>query len=295
MNTATSGPPTDVGTFLLGAGCQKGGTTWLFHYLKGSPQFVRGYRKEYHVFDTRDLVTEAAMRERIITMAEDAVAAARRGEPVDGQVLHRLSMYANPAFYFEYFAGLLATRPEARLAADMTPDYAMLPARRLGKIRTAFAERGVRAVSVFLMRDPVDRVWSQLRMQAQRQPSRFDGPLEQVLAERHGEPVYALRNQYQETIAALDRSFGEDGAWYGFYEDLFTEDRMREVCDFLRIDFRPPELDERRNASADPVGTLPDHLVRMVAEHYRPTYDGVAARFPDVDLERLWPSARFVR
>ena len=31
-----------AGTFLLGVGCQKGGTAWLHRYLEASPQFADG-------------------------------------------------------------------------------------------------------------------------------------------------------------------------------------------------------------------------------------------------------------
>jgi hypothetical protein len=30
----------------------------------------------------------------------------------------------------------------------------------------------------------------------------------------------------------------------------------------------------------------------MIAEHYREVYEAVSARFPEVDLDALWPSAR---
>ena len=49
-------------TFLLGVGCQKGGTTWLYDYLATSPQFKHGHRKEYHVFDAIDLAVGEAPR-----------------------------------------------------------------------------------------------------------------------------------------------------------------------------------------------------------------------------------------
>ena len=39
---------------------------------------------------------------------------------------------------------------------------------------------------------------------------------------------------------------------------------------------------------------LPEETVRAVAEHFRPTYEFVASRFPDRDLPRIWPSSRFV-
>jgi hypothetical protein len=37
--------------FVLGAGCRKGGTTWLHRNLKNSPPYLRGYLKECHAFD----------------------------------------------------------------------------------------------------------------------------------------------------------------------------------------------------------------------------------------------------
>ena len=40
--------------------------------------------------------------------------------------MHLASMYADPDVYFDYFTGLLASRPDARVTADVTPAYAML-------------------------------------------------------------------------------------------------------------------------------------------------------------------------
>lgn len=282
-------------TFLLGAGCQKGGTTWLFRYLKESPQFVRGYLKEYHVFDALDLESEQLTRNRITRKAAEAVAAAQEGGEVSAVALHRLSMYANPQLYYDYFAGLLMTRPEGRLTADMTPDYAMLPVQRFRAIRRNFANRGVRTVSIFLMRDPVERIWSHLRMQADRFPAMFDRPLPEVLRDRHADASYAMRTRYDRTIAVLDEAFEPDEVHYGFYEDLFTERRVGEICAFLGIDRHEPDFDVRRNASARPPEGIPDDTVRLVATHFADVYAAVAGRFPDVDLEALWPSAAYLR
>jgi hypothetical protein len=281
-------------TFLVGAGCQKGGTTWLFRYLKESPQFVRGYMKEYHVFDALDLESEDLTRNRIMRRAEEALAAARSGEPIDARVLHRLSMYGNPNLYYDYFSGLLMTRPDGRLTADMTPDYGMLPAARFRDIKEGFASRGVRTVSIFLMRDPVERIWSHIRMQDQRFPNMFDQPPHEVLRERHAAANYAMRTRYDRTIAALDEVFDPSEVYYGFYEDLFSEERMREICSFLGIDFVRPDFDQRRNASERPVEPLAEEIVKVVASHFGEVYDAVATRFPDVDLGALWPSARHV-
>jgi hypothetical protein len=108
--------------------------------------------------------------------------------------MHLSSMYADPNVYFDYFAGLLGSRPDARLTADVTPAYAMLSAERLTQIKEAFAARGVRTVAVFLMRDPVDRIVSHFRMQIREKPQRWDLPVQDVVLAR-----YAHRENVQRT------------------------------------------------------------------------------------------------
>lgn len=280
-------------TFLLGLGAQKGGTTWLHRYLAGSPQYAGGYRKEYHVFDSSDLESERWMRDRVLSMAARELDKARLGEPCEAAQLHRASMYANHEFYFDYFAGLLRKRPRFRVTGDMTPDYAMLSVDRVADIKQSFANRRVRTASVFLMREPVERIWSQVRMQDQRDPGRFEVSAEEVVARDHAAPVYALRTRYHETLRVMDEVFDPADRWIGFYEELFAEGALQEICDVLGLDYRDPDLDTRRNAYQKQ-DALPDSVVRVVAEHYREVYEAVAERFPDKDLERLWPSSRFV-
>jgi hypothetical protein len=282
-------------SFLLGVGCQKGGTTWLHHYLRRSPQFERGYRKEYHVFDSRDLPSEEWMRDRILGMADDELQKARRGEPADPVQLHRASMYVDPEFYFDYFAGLLRSRPRIRLTADVTPDYAMLSADRMQNIKSSFEARRVRTVAAFLMRDPVERVWSQIRMQQGRDRKRFPAPAEEMVARLYDEPSYDMRTRYDKTIATVDSVFAEDEVYYGFYETLFTDEEVRKVCELTGIKFHPPNFDKMSNVSqTKPIEGLPDDTIRTVANHFRDVYDAVAKRFPDTNLTELWASSRYV-
>ncbi len=279
-------------TFLLGTGCQKGGTTWLFHYLKESPQYVAGYRKEYHVLDALHVPAMEYRKKEVVAAAEASLTRARRGGPINAQPLHLASMYADPEIYFDYFTGLLNSRDDGRVTADVTPSYGMLPAEVLSGVKKSFADRGVRTVAVFLMRDPVDRILSHIRMQVRHNPQKFEKEPHELMLERHTHPQYRLRTSYDETIAALDRAFGDDERYYGFYESLFDVERIREICALLRIDFHPPKLDERKNAS--PPADAPESTQRVVAEHYRGVYEAVASRFPDVDLEALWPSTRLL-
>jgi len=279
------------GTFLLGVGAQKGGTSWLHDHLLASPQFDPGFRKEYHVSAGLDLPQAAYVRDRIANQARKVVAAVAAGEPAPQQPLLRAAFYADPDAYPDYFTGLLH-RPGVRLTADITPSYALLGVERLRAVRAAFEQRGVRCVAVFLMRDPVDRVWSSVRMAHRRNPGRSARSAEQRTLEVHRQDYHLLRSRYDLTLDRLDAAFGPDLVHLDLYERLFRPGAVEELSAFLGIDPHEPDLAKRVNASPTDA-VLPETTVREMAATYAPVYDAVARRFPDLDLERLWPSARF--
>ncbi len=287
-------------TFLLGVGAMKAGTTWLHDYLAASPQCQPGHRKEYHVFDSLDFPAEQGrepwLLHRVVDKARASLDEVANGGPADPTYLHQAAMIADEQLYFDYFTALFSRDPATRLTLDITPGYALLSADRLASIRAEFERRAVRPIALFLLRDPVERIWSQVRMQKRRRPENNPGSAEELVAQRYAEPSYAERTRYEATVRHLDTVFG-DQAGYGFYEELFdpatTERELRATCRLAGIDFHEPDLDARFNVSPRSAA-LPEETVRAMAEHYRPTYEFVASRFPDRDLPRIWPSARFV-
>lgn len=286
-------------TFLLGIGAMKAGTTWLHDYLAASPQCQPGHRKEYHVFDSLDFPVEQGkepwLLHRVVDKARASLDEVALGRPTDPTFLHQAAMIADEQLYFDYFTALFSRDPATVLTLDITPGYALLSTERLASIRAEFERRSVRPVAVFLLRDPVERIWSQVRMQKRRRPENNPGSAEQLVAQRYAEPSYAERTRYEETVRHLDATFGEQ-AGYAFYEELFdpasTERELRSLCGLAGIDYREPDLDARFNVSPRSAA-LPEETVRAVAEHYRATYEFVAERFADRDLARIWPSARF--
>jgi Sulfotransferase family len=287
-------------TFLLGVGAMKAGTTWLHDFLAASPQCQPGHRKEYHVFDSLDFPVEQGkepwLLHRVVDKARASLDEVAQGRPTDPTFLHQAAMIADEQLYFDYFTALFSRDPATRLTLDITPGYALLSTERLASIRAEFERRAVRPMAVFLLRDPVERIWSQVRMQKRRRPENNPGSAEELVAQRFAEPSYAERTRYEETVRHLDATFG-DQAGFAFYEELFdpatSERELRSLCALAGIDYREPDLDARFNVSPR-TATLPEGTVRAVAEHYRATYEFVASRFPDRDLPRIWPSARLV-
>lgn len=269
----TSGATTR--TFLLGLGAQKSGTAWMHRYLQSSPQCDPGFRKEYHVWDALDLPSGRGVRERIEKQGGD-----------------RARFLAEPDHYFEYFSGLLSGG--TCLSADITPAYAGLSVERLTAVRAGFTSRGVRPVAAYLMRDPVERVWSAVRMDTRRNGITHPGAVENRLAGITDGDQYDRRSRYDVAIARIDEAFGRDHVFYGFYERLFDEATLRDLCAFLGIDFHEPDLDREVNVSPKDDGDLSESTVRALVERFAPVYEAVAARFPDIDLPAIWPSARYL-
>ena len=281
--------------FLLGAGAQKAGTTWLYRHLRRSAGFVPGYRKEYHVLDVAEVPEQTYMRGRVVGMAADAVARLGGGSTPrsdDAHALHRLAMIADRELYLDYFTGLLA-RPGALLTADMTPENALVPAARLRELRAGFAERGVGVAALFLMRDPVERIWSQVRMQHHRTPDRFDEPPATTLHRVHAEHQYEVRTRYDQILTRLEQAFPAEELTVGFYEELFEPTEVARICGRLGVESAPPRLDQRANASPGRDDELPLEIRTAVARHYREVYEFVAGHL-GVDVERLWPSSRLL-
>ncbi|QIG44815.1 sulfotransferase [Nocardioides anomalus] len=282
-------------TFLLGVGAMKAGTTWLHDHLAASPQCDPGVRKEYHVFDSLDLEQERFMLGRVVDRARASLDVVAEGRPTDPTFLLQTAMVADEQLYYDHFTALFARDPRTRLTMDITPAYALLSAQRLATVRAEFERRGVRAVAAFLLRDPVERIWSQVRMQKRRRPAQNPEPAEELVAQRFADASYADRTRYEHTLTALDASFAE--AYVGFYEELFDPARsgpeLGRLSALLGIEPHAPDLDASFNVSPR-TAALPEATVRAVAEHFRATYESVAARFPDRDLRTIWPSSRFV-
>lgn len=279
--------------FLLGTGAQKAGTTWFYRHLKRSTGFVAGFRKEYHVLDVAEVPEQTYMRQRVLDLAESSLAHLRgsqEGRPEDAHALHRVAMIADRGVYLDYFTALLA-RPGALLTADMTPENALVPSERLRDLRAGFVERGVGTAALLLMRDPVDRIWSQVRMQHHRTPDRFREPPAATLQRVYAQPQYEVRTRYDQILMRLEQAFPAEELTTGFYEQLFEPDEVARICSRLGVESRPPRTEQRANASPGGDDELPRELRAEVAAHYREVYEYVATHL-GVDVERLWPSSR---
>lgn len=288
-------------TFVLGVGCQKGGTSWLHSYLADLPESDFGLIKEYHVLDVHYSPNIYRFEKRQVSqlrkkLKKDTYKSLEHGKKrkvslIDN--LYRVAFYNNINSYFDYFAMLEGRSEQVRLVGDITPSYALLPRRAYTRVQEQMTARGFDVKVIFLMRDPIERAHSAARMRI-RDAADSGKPLdmseEEVFSDMLSQQDSSERSHYEKTIKKMEAAFSPDQIHYGFFEELFSETEVRKVTDFLGVDYVAPDLVTRKNTT-ERTQDLSEAVLREAREKLAPTYDFVAEHFPERDFKTLWEHA----
>lgn len=279
--------------FLLGLGAQKAGTSWLHQMLSTSPETDMGFLKEYHVFDGLTVPGSGRVRPTLVNAIRRLRLSGRHNRYVLGTYLRSgpvRAFYRDPCAYFDYFAERLA-QPGIRLTGDLTPDYSALSLDTMRDIREGFEARGVPVRAVLLMRDPVARCWSHIRME-ERNRGYGDRALRDF-RQAYASDRLKMRTRYDLTLERAFEAFGRDAVHVALFEELFEEGVLGEICAFLGI--RPISGDKSRVVNASPKkSSLPYDLRRTAAEHYGAVYRYAADLMGEDRIRARWSNASLV-
>ena len=267
-------------TFILGMGAAKSGTTWIYDYVKRFPQVDLGFRKEYFIWDAVTLPPFSHFR-------------VQYGHPIiNAHQLLRREMQTYPEAYFGYFSALL-NQENVSISADLTASYTGLASDTLDQIREGFAARGIRCKIIFMMRDPVERCHSMIRMFKQKGFPRWHLGLDleqdedKLLLQYHITDHCHSLTQYERAFENIQRAgFRPEDVFYGLYESFFNESELDRFVNFLDLPFDVAQL-ARKSNSTDRKASLSDDVRLQVAKTYSSTYRASKLKFPEV--EELWP------
>ncbi len=272
----------------LNIGAMKAGTTWLYRQLEQHPDILFSPEKELHYHASRNGDNEALSLKYRVTRARNALARAPGG---------RLSPAARRAlaWYIPYVvspplsARWYRRRFPRRLAggaycADFSNLTAVIDDGGWAHVRD-LAET-VRLS--YVLRHPVQRVWSHLKFLRQLGTSRaatqsMTPEIIQALDARYG---LWRHSQYSETIGRLRRHFDSQQIRILFYDDIAARPAavLRDLEDFLAIghhDYAAEKLERRINVSAADVAEIPDTVQAMFAQRLQ---DELVA-LGDLDIE----------
>jgi hypothetical protein len=221
----------------LCVGAQRSGTTWLYRQLNSHPDFWMPPLKELHYFDQLSRTKRALPR--------------RHRDERDLRFFESMkSLSARSYIDLDNYARLFGAKGTL-LSGDITPAYSMLNDEIIQRIVSYFPSLKV----IFLARDPVERVWSQLSLAVRSNMIRpFDindvGEVTQQLLH----PGVLLRSYPSKIIARWRRYVHPDLFRLYFFDDLERNpsDLRGSILHFLGADPNKPSgrLKADHNSSA---------------------------------------------
>ena len=122
-----------------------------------------------------------------------------------------------------------------RIAGEITPAYAIAPEERVAAV--AAMTPGLRAIMI--LRDPVERAWSQAMMNLVRFGGRDVDSIPAADLRRHLQsPPVLQRSRYSASIDRWRRHLSEDRVLIGFFEEIATSPAalLARVLEFLGLD-----------------------------------------------------------
>lgn len=274
-------------TLLFGIGATKSGTSWLQYYLERHPEVHLWRHKELHYFDALD---HGRVMETIDQLCEKRAALRTKMKNASGDATKKLRIdVAEIDRYLgligrgeesanAYVSFLKKGRKGAKVVGDITPAYALLSEARL-KMMAALAPV---TRFVYVLRDPVDRLWSNIRMMAG-----WKGGSDAEVAERANwifdrwtrgeEQAVSARCDYAGALDRLSSAVPEQDRLIAFYDDLFTQETADRLCTFLGISTHPAPLEHRVHQSA--AIPLDADRYALATERLAPQYDYVRTMF----------------
>jgi hypothetical protein len=209
-------------------GAAKAGTTWLWENLQRHPDLWVPPIKELHWFDTwyppQQLGRKSAFKHR-------------QGLPRYRPLLRHPSWFT-ARWLSRFYAALdhggnyceLFERTRSPVLGDFTPAYAILDR---DVVRQVHATVPSDCRIIFIMREPVDRLWSGLRMYCSQRRIPIGTLSDAELYELSLLPEHALRSDY---VSTLDNwsIFGDRLGLY-FYEDMCDDPAafLRQILRFI--------------------------------------------------------------
>jgi hypothetical protein len=279
--------------FILGLGAQRTGSTWLRSQLQTCAEINLGFCKEYHFLDalfvpemksfhSDHLSADHGFRHRPSNNG-------KRWSPAQKSAM-LAAFVSSPHLYFEYFDELWHGNHRISTVGDFTPSYSMLDRSGFDYARVELMKRGFQVKALFIMRDPVERIWSMLHQQSKVQKMLDLGispASRKFTLESFTPPGAELRTRYERTIQELEQVFEESEIHYDFYERYISKERYSALLKFMGIETMPaPRLDKVRNRSLLK-HSVQTELASQVARHYRSTYEFMEARHGSL-IRSLW-------
>jgi hypothetical protein len=253
-------------------GAQKAGTSWLmfnlsFHPSVWTPKFV----KELHYFDCLYLNTA---KKRIIQ------AYIKRGASWCGDDPGRISYFGqivdpSTAFTDEWYRHIFSFAPTGALKGECTPLYCALGNEGINHIKKLSPKLKI----IYLVRDPIQRMLSSLRMSMERRRITDGQDLYSLL----DNPLFRARGDYAHNMPRWESIFGKENILYIPFGKIKTDPSslMRQVEAHLGINSfsNYPRLKQVVHPTSKTGIDISENILNRIEKIVEPQYAFLKQRF----------------
>lgn len=213
----------------IGIGAARAGTTWLYSVLQQHPQVWLPPIKELHYFDRKDYYPSPntllhSQPVRRLFGFDSASKKFRRSALGNTWRTLKSGNSEHLAWMFRYSFGqiddrwyvrLFKGRPET-VVGELTPAYAMLSSHDIAQMAALLSDVKL----IFIMRDPVERTWSQAKHSGFLAANPIESLSPQTLIQWACSDTVAQRNDYLMTINRFRQYFSSQRLFICFYDEI---------------------------------------------------------------------------
>jgi hypothetical protein len=251
-------------------GAQKAGTTWLDRNLRTHPQIWLPPEKEIHFFDlprplpfaALQYAPERAVRHWARHRLRRDLAKVERSE----QTMEWYRRYYYAMRGWSWYRSLF-TPGTGQICGEATPRYAVISRRKIASIRRRMPHLKI----IYLLRDPIDRMWSDLAM---FHDQRFGGAGTGTVSDAADFAFLARRrnlqhSRYEENLRNWAASFPHDQIFVGFLEEVSTQpdQLLQRIFTFLGVapDHQASDGLVRGKINVANYPTVPNNIAKQLA------------------------------
>lgn len=223
--------------YFVGIGAPRSGTTWLANYFLNHPQVCFSPIKELHYFDAVYRSDLCGYFNKDFISRQKALLSTNNSDANTEQYLRcitrRIEMIRDENVYKQYLEELV--KDEVTFG-EITPAYILLERNGYRAINKMYP----RAKYIIILRNPVDRYWSNLKY-FERLNDKYELRTSETFAENLSNPKLYLRSDYKRALTELFSVVPRENVIVLFYENLFDSasgfECIKRITDFLAIDY----------------------------------------------------------
>ena len=203
-------------TFMV-IGAQRAGSTWLFTCLAGIDLYSRLQKSNCDI-------SQKALKAEYIS-------ATKKGEASTGNIQNEINFWSN--FDSEKIAWYESLFSHNDIGGDISPHYALLDVSMIKKIHQYFSHLKI----IFILRNPIDRAWSQARMHIVHQKLNYEDVSDDWFIREFIQDHSLKMGDYEKTIRAWVSVFPFEQFKLMLYDNLAQDPKafLEVVCDYVNI------------------------------------------------------------